>query len=407
MNFLFVHGNFPAQFKFIVSIIGNNPEHKAVFLTKNSESLKIDIPGVTKELLECHRSSSPETHQYLTTTEEAVINGQAVVRSIEKLVNKGFIPEVIIIHAGMGFGLFLKDILPNTPLIGYFEWYFQAETAHHIFKEYDINQKLLTRTRNLTINEELLICDAAVTPTEWQKNQFPAILKEKINVIFDGIDTNFFFPQKGKSSKSNVTIKDRDNGESFIISGESEIITYATRGMEPIRYFAEFMDSLPKVLENQKNRHVYIAGADRRAYSYNAPTKSGSWKEYCLEKMGNFDGKDRIHFCGLLTYHDYRALIWRSNLHCYLTRPYITSWSLFETASCGAKLGLNRIEATNDIVEDDTYNVIDTSTSNEMSQSIIQALEQPKIAAIKKGYDLKTSLDKWNRLLSNILTSSN
>ena len=71
----------------------------------------------------------------LTATEEAVINGQAVVRSIDKLINNGFIPEVVIIHAGMGFGLFLKDILPNTPLIDILNGIFK-QTQHSTFKEY-------------------------------------------------------------------------------------------------------------------------------------------------------------------------------------------------------------------------------------------------------------------------------
>jgi len=50
----------------------------------------------------------------------------------------------------------------------------------------------------------------------------------------------------------------------------------------------------------------------------------------CWRRLGAFSGRERVHFTGLLTYPDYRQLLWRSTLHCYFTRPYVTSWSLFE-----------------------------------------------------------------------------
>ena len=96
---------------------------------------------------------------------------------------------------------------------------------------------------------------------------------------------------------------------------------------------------------------VVIAGADRCAYSYTAPDHEGSWKKHLLAKLGSFEGRERIHFTGLLTYNDYRNLLWRSNLHCYFTRPYVTSWSLFEAAACGARLAVNKSPATSGITE--------------------------------------------------------
>ena len=87
--------------------------------------------------------------------------------------------------------------------------------------------------------------------------------------------------------------------------------------MEPLRCFPEFMRSLPSLLSNDDSINVIIAGSDRRAYSYDAPTESGSWKDYILEELGDFSGKNRIFFTGLLDYENYRNLLWRTDLHCY------------------------------------------------------------------------------------------
>ena len=69
----------------------------------------------------------------------------------------------------MGLGLFLRDLLPNATLIGYFEWWFRPETTKYLLKDYDFDAQLATGIRNMPILQELEMCDAAVTPTEWQK----------------------------------------------------------------------------------------------------------------------------------------------------------------------------------------------------------------------------------------------
>ena len=49
--------------------------------------------------------------------------------------------------------------------------------------------------RNLPILDELNSCDVGVVPTTWQKQQFPKEFHHKLQVIFDGIDMNFFKPE--------------------------------------------------------------------------------------------------------------------------------------------------------------------------------------------------------------------
>ena len=80
-----------------------------------------------------------------------------------------------------------------------------------------------------------------------------------------------------------------------------------------------------------------------------------------LETLGEIEGKNRMIFTGLLTYEDYRKLLWRTDMHCYFTNPYVISWSLFEAAACGAYLCKQK-RATKNIVKNDSVTWVNPKT---------------------------------------------
>ena len=147
-----------------------------------------------------------------------------------------------------------------------------------------------------------------------------------------------------------------------------------------------------------------IAGADRRAYSYDAPRKDGSWRNFMLDELKGKVDLERIYFTGLLDYEDYRKLLWRSDLHCYFTRPYVTSWSLFEAAGCGAKIVCNRGEATCGIGEEGTINWVNLDKIEEMARAMSMLIKEgTSRAELKKDFNLDNALKKWERLLNKTL----
>ena len=410
MDILFIHGNYPAQFRHLAALLARDPSHRVVFLTARQDAATEALPGLDIHTYSCHRGANPQTHHYLHASEEAVLQGQAVLRKLSELLEAGLRPRVVISHAGMGVGLFIKDVLPQALHVGYFEWYFRPDTTRHLMATYDLDAQLKTGLRNLPILQELERCDLAVVPTAWQKSQFPMAYQAKLNVIFDGVDTGFFHPKPGQLDliASDLTLCNRDSGEQVVVKAGNRLLSYATRGMEPLRGFPEFLRALPPLLQRFEDLQVVIAGADRRAYSYNAPSHGGSWKEHVLAELGDFQGLERVQFTGLLTYHDYRNLLWRSSLHCYFTRPYVTSWSLFEAAACGARLAVNRSPATLGIAEDDSVLWVDLDADQGLSEPLKHGLEdkQRTSARIQPGYELSTSLRQWEELLNRGLQSN-
>jgi glycosyltransferase involved in cell wall biosynthesis len=380
---LFIHGNYPGQFRHLASYYGNNPDCEVRFLTKEDYPNKWAIKGVAVSTFRLHREVSPNTHPYLNSTEDGVLKGQAVVREVHKMMASGFVPDLVVFHAGMGLGLFLRDLLPDARLLGYFEWYFTPATAQYLFPAFSFDVQLRSSVRNLLIEHELTHCDLGIVPTQWQYAQFPRLLQSRLQVVFDGIDTSFFQLPPTDLPRSCEFPRVGEGVQPLSLSDSDLVLSYATRGMEPLRGFPQFMRALPYLLPRLPRLHVLIAGEDRQAYSYAAPTHEGSWKKALLDEIGSFPGSQRICFTGSLTYNDYRRLLWRSDMHCYFTFPYVISWSLFESVACGTKLCLSTNGATDLFLEYASVKIDLASSPKQIAAALYRALAQERAFKIQ------------------------
>jgi glycosyltransferase involved in cell wall biosynthesis len=405
MNLLFIHGNFPGQFLDLAPYLARNAADRTVFLTESDNPQGIDLAGVELVRFLPHRQPADGVHPYLRPSEEAVLRGQAVLRAVLKLSEQGFTPDVAVVHGGEGFGLYLKTLLPELRLISYMEWYFRPETSTYLYADFDINDSLSTQTRNWPIIQELVEADVVVSPTAWQRQQFPKPWREQINVIFDGVDTNLFHPPQARSRMS-LSLKSGTNGQMIEIPEFVPLLTYATRGMEPLRGFPEFLRAAAYAQQQLPDLHVVVAGDDRIAYSYGSQHKSGSWKLQLLEELKGQLDLTRLYFPGLVNYGELQQLFHRSDLHCYLTRPYVISWGLFQAAACGAPLLVNRFPGVEDVFRDlQRVTLVDLENQVELNYQVVYALqeqnkEQP-MSNLRQGLDLMQACFSWSQLILN------
>ena len=77
MRILFLHNNFPAQFRHVAQGLAQDPSNQVVFGTMRSEG---QMPGVAKIIYGLSREPHPQTHHYVRPLESAVLHGQAVYR---------------------------------------------------------------------------------------------------------------------------------------------------------------------------------------------------------------------------------------------------------------------------------------------------------------------------------------
>jgi len=367
MKFLFLHPNFPAQFRHLATVLAQNPRHQVVFGTARAEG---NIPGVAKVIYKENRSVHPQTHHYVRTLESAVLQGQAVYRVAIELKKQGFIPDVVYAHSGWGPGLFIKDIFPQSKFCGYFEWFYHAHGSDADFDPHDpldADSEAKIRLKNAPILIDLVSCDRALCPTQWQKQQFPPEFIPKLKVLHDGVDVNFFTPQP--QAKLIIPSLNLD------LSPAEEIVTYVARGMEPYRGFPQFMETVAILQSRRPNCHFVIVGEDRVAYGKTL-ADGQTYKQLMLEKL-SLD-LSRIHFTGLLPYSQYLQVLQASSVHIYLTRPFVLSWSMLEAMATGCVIVASDTPPVREMINNGENGLlVDFFSPDKIADKVVEVLENP------------------------------
>ncbi|NEO69103.1 glycosyltransferase family 4 protein [Moorena sp. SIO3H5] len=386
MRILFLHPNFPAQFRHLATVLAQDSSNKVVFGTQRREG---SIPGVHKILYQPSRQASPKTHHYVRNFESAVLEGQAVYRMAQQLKTEGFIPDVVYAHSGWGPGLFIKDIFPQAKFLSYFEWFYRAHGSDADFDPFDpldANSEAKIRVKNAPILIDLASCDQGLCPTYWQRQQFPSEYHGKLQVRHDGVDTSFFRPEPGATLVLPSLNLD--------LSGVKEIVTYATRGMEPYRGFPQFMEAVALIQQRRPQAHVVVVGQDRVAYGKTLPDGK-TYKQLMLEKL-DLD-LSRLHFTGLLPYSQYLQVLQASSVHIYLTRPFVLSWSMLEAMSTGCLVIGSNTAPVQELIRDGHNGLlVDFFSPQEIVERVDEVLDHPESMAALRAKARKTIIQHYD-----------
>ncbi|GBF81786.1 glycosyltransferase family 4 protein [Aphanothece sacrum] len=387
MKILFLHPNFPAQFRHVATVLAKNPKNQVFFGTKRKE---VEIPGVSKVIYTPSREARRETHHYVRPLENAVLQGQAVYRIAEQLKAQGVVPDVVYGHSGWGPTLFIKDIFPKAELLCFFEWFYHAHGTDADFdpkEPLNADDEARIRIKNSPILIDLYSCDRGLSPTYWQRQQFPSEYHAKITVRHDGVDTNYFQPIPGaKLILQNINLD---------LSEVDEIVTYVGRGMEPYRGFPQFMEAVSILLKRRPTCHVVVVGDDRVAYGRSLPDGK-TYKQLMLETF-SYD-LSRLHFTGSLPYSEYLKVLQASSVHVYLTRPFVLSWSMLEAMSTGCIILGSNTPPVKEVIEDGVNGLlVDFFAPELIAERIEEVLNHPNKMAdlrikaretVQETYDL-------------------
>lgn len=382
MNILFLHRNFPAQFRYIVLELIKDPNNNIVFLTNNE---KAQIPGVKKVIYKLKREVPKNCHRYLKFYEESIIHGQAAAEAAIALRNSGFKPDIIYGHT-WGPTMFMKDIFPDVPLLCYFEWFYNADGADIGFDGRTQNEddRAKLRCKNSHLLVDLYVCDAGISPTLWQRDQFPKQFHNQIKVLHDGVDTDLCKPDENAT----FHIKEKN----LTLSRKDEVITYVTRGMEPYRGFPQFMEAVAILQKKRPNTHFIIGGEDRVCYG--PQLAKGSFKQIMLNKL-DLD-MDKIHFTGLLPFDEYIKVLQISSAHVYGTYPFVLSWSVMDAMAAGCSIIASDTPPVKEIMKDN-YNALfyDFYNVEQMVEKIEFALDNPEKMIQLRENARKTIFDNY------------
>lgn len=400
MNILFLHKDFPAEFKHIAQEFAKDIKNNVLFLTNNPKG---QIPKVNKIVYNTDKNRLKNCHNYLIEHEEALLHAQSVATIAKELKDNNYKLDAIYTQA-FGPGLFIKYMFPDTPVIIQGDWYNRADGADILFdgRNIDIDFKTRLRCSNSCMLIDLYSCEACITPTEWQKQQFPKGFNEKITVIPNGIDTEFFKPD----ANAKFTIKDKN----IELSKNDEVITYINKGLEPYTGFEQFVEAVAVLLKKRPKLQVVIVGEDK---VFSRPELfEENYKKRTLEKFEiDFN---RVHFIDSLPEDEYLKLLQISSAHVYLTYPHSLSDLLLEAMACECSIVASNTQPVLEVIKNNENGLLfDFFNVNQLAEKIEFAIDNKEMFKIRENarktilykYSLEKILPQKIRFIESLINS--
>jgi glycosyltransferase involved in cell wall biosynthesis len=391
MQILFVHQNFPAQFGHIAHHLAKSRGWRCDFVT---EPTSASLSGVRTIPYQISGGARETTHYFSRTFENAVWHAHAVYQACESVTDLH--PDLIVGHSGFGSTVYLPEQFPGVPVVNYFEHYYHPHGSDLDFRPDfppEPRDFLRARTRNAMILLDLETCRLGYSPTHYQKGLFPPMYQPKIDVIFDGIETEVFHRRANVSRRVG----------SLEISKSTRIVTYVSRGFESMRGFDIFMRAARLIYREYPEVVFVVVGGDRICYGGDQKhIRHRTFKEHVLAQ-DDYD-MSKFIFTGLVPTDTLVDLLSMSDLHIYLTVPFVLSWSLMNALACGCVVLASGTEPVREVIVDgETGLLADFFDVDALAQRALAVLRDPAAfralgdraaAMIESQYSLSVTLPR-------------
>lgn len=392
MRLLFVHQNFPGQYRHLVKHCAGLPGYDIACIGEAANFGRWEgAKGVRLYGTATPQGGNPATHPYLRDVEGHIRRGQAVTRTALEIRKEGFSPDLICAHTGWGEALYLKDVFPNAKVLAFCEYYYNADHSDVDFDKItpvSMDTRLFTRTRNATQLLSMMVSDHGVSPTHWQRAQYPPALAERISVIHDGIDTDIVRPDP----QARCTFGDKG----LSLRSGDEIITFVSRNLEPYRGFHILCQALPLIQQLRPQAHIIIVGADDLGYGPRPP-EGTTHRELHMSAVRDKLDLSKIHFLGRVPYNHLIALFQISAAHVYLTYPFVLSWSMLEAMAAECLVIGSKTPPVEEVIEHEKNGLlVDFFDPEHLAHTVDRALRDPEEMRPLRKAARKTIMEKYD-----------
>lgn len=399
MHVLFIHQNFPAQFRYIAPRLVSEHGWKCTFVTgKAADSL----PGVEKVVYTSKGGATKANHFCTQNFENAVWEAHAVYEILQQ--RPDLQPDLVVAHTGFGSSLFLP-FLYDAPIINFVELYYRPTGGDLGYrKELPVDEEMLLRiqTKNAMILSDLANSDRGWTPTHYQRELFPLEFRSKIEVLFDGIDTEIYHRRENPRRVI--------NGQQIAPPGK-RIVTYVARGFEKMRGFDIFMEASRLIAEQYPDVLFVVVGKDTVHYGSDLRYfKEATYREHLLAS-GRYD-LSKYRFTGFVSEETLAEILSISDLHIYLTEPFIASWSMVDAMSCGVVLLASDQRCVREYIEPGKNGLlVDFFDVEGLARQAVEVLRDPAayrhlseaaIQTVREGYSVDVAMPRLKKFFETV-----
>ena len=177
MHVLFVHQNFPAQFKHVAPWLAREHGWDVTFVTRDARAAA--PPGVRVVPYAPSADPTPSGNPCLQRFEDAVSHALGVYDALKGA--RIAAPDLAVAHSGFGSSLYLPHLY-DAPIVNFFEHFFHASGQELGYRPDDAVTEL-NLLRGDTTNAKILLdlnnCDRGWSPTAYQRGLMPEAYRGK------------------------------------------------------------------------------------------------------------------------------------------------------------------------------------------------------------------------------------
>ena len=260
--------------------------------------------------------------------------------------NSDLKPDIVVAHGGRGSpSPFLEDVFA-CPILNYCEYYF-AELRRDISYRIDLPPaepaSFFPRSINAPVLASLASAHGGYSATQWQKESFPKRFWPKIEVHFDGVDADLYRP--GPSPRRGRAPARRQVARS---EHESRHLRRPRPGVDA--RFDLFMRVASRIARERSDVLFVVVGQEEIYYGWDKlHTGAPSFKRWVLERVDH--DQERFVFLGHVLPEVLAEIFRLSNLHLYMTVPFVLSWSLINALSTGLTVIGSDVPPVREVIE--------------------------------------------------------
>ena len=385
---LFVHNNFPAQFRDLVDLL----KARGVPLAAIGGAGAPGVQDVLTGRYDLPRGSTPGMFGLAVRAEADLIRANAALGMARAIKARGFDPAVIVGHPGWGETVLLDEVFPNARQVIFSEFFYRGRGLDIDFDTefFPLTDEAVLRgkAKNAVMTLALSDADAIVCPTEFQASTLPPVFRPRVRIIHEGIDVEAITPGPAEP----FTLADGAK-----IAPGTPVITHVNNHMEPLRGLHIFARALPRLMAEVPDAQVLVIGRDDAERPYGGKSPDGrTWREVA------FDGLEidpqRIHFLGKTPHGQMLAALRLSTAHVYYTYPFVLSWSLVEAMASGCNIIASDTAPLHDAIEDGVNGrLLPFFDVEALSAAMIAACRDPAASAPLRAAARATAVAKFAR----------
>ncbi|HEY3951508.1 glycosyltransferase [Phenylobacterium sp.] len=384
---LFVHNNFPGQFRHLAQALVARGVPCQALGGANAPGL----PPVGMNRYGLSRGSTPGVFPLAVRAEADLIRAASAWRAAGRMKAAGMDPQVIVGHPGWGETALLHEVWPDAKRVIFSEFFYHGRGFDvgfdPEFGEPSERVALTAEAKNAVMAWALTQADAIVTPTEFQASALPPVFRPLTRVIHEGVDIEQVRPAPAEP----FALADGR----FIAPG-TPVITYVNNNLEPLRGLHIFARALPRLMAEAPDAQVLVFGdTSRRAYG-GEPTDGRTWREVFFEGL-EVDAQ-RLHFVGKVPPDALLAAMRLSTAHVYYTYPFVLSWSLVEAMAAGCYVVASDTAPVRDAIEDGVNGrLLPFFDSDALATALIEACRDPQASAPLRAAARATAVARFSR----------